>query len=278
MKKIFNYFPVVLLVAFALLTLFLSSSVLFDWFGIREKEGNYVLFVVWANFICSILYLIAAYGFIKSTKWTFQVLSISVIILTVGLIGLFVYIDSGGLYETKTIGAMLFRIAVTLVFTGFAYLKFKKQKMYKEIAILLIAFTILSFNESKPEETHSLTVKAEGFRNSKGEIVFALYNKDGSIPDEKYENYFKKGVAQIDENSVATFTFRNLPEGTYAANILHDENKNGKIDKKFMLPLPAEGIGFSNYESIGMSNRPKFSKASFGLNKNLTVNIKVIYL
>jgi len=77
---------------------------------------------------------------------------------------------------------------------------------------------------------------------------------------------------------VATFTFRNLPEGTYAANILHDENKNGKIDKKFMLPLPAEGIGFSNYESIGLSNRPKFSKASFGLNKNLTVNIKVIYL
>jgi hypothetical protein len=128
MKKIFNYFPVVLLVAFALLTLFLSSSVLFDWFGIREKEGNYVLFVVWANFICSILYLIAAYGFIKSTKWTFQVLSISVIILTVGLIGLFVHINSGGLYETKTIGAMIFRISITLAFVFLAYLKFIRNE------------------------------------------------------------------------------------------------------------------------------------------------------
>ena len=128
MKKTFNYFPVVLLVAFALLTLFLSSSVLFDWFGIREKEGNYVLFVVWANFICSILYLIAAYGFIKSTKWTFQVLSISVIILTVGLIGLFVHINSGGLYETKTIGAMIFRISITLAIVFLAYLKFIRNE------------------------------------------------------------------------------------------------------------------------------------------------------
>jgi len=128
MKKIFNYFPVVLLVAFALLTLFLSSSVLFDWFGIREKEGNYVLFVVWANFICSILYLIAAYGFLKQKKVTFNILSLSALILIIALVGLFIHIDSGGLYETKTIGAMIFRIIITLAFVLLAYLKFIKNE------------------------------------------------------------------------------------------------------------------------------------------------------
>lgn len=104
-----------------------------------------------------------------------------------------------------------------------------------------------------------------------------LYNKDGSIPDEKIKNYYKKEIGTISKN-LSTVTFHNLPKGNYVVFIINDENKNGKIDKKFMLPMPSEGIGFSNYESIGMSNRPKFSKASFGLNENLTININVIYL
>jgi hypothetical protein len=125
-NNLFNYIVAIVLIAFALLTLFLSSSVIFDWFGIRAKEGNYVLLIVWANFISSILYLFAAYGFIKSKTWTFNLLSSSVIILTIGFIGLCAHIFGGGLYETKTIGAILFRITVTLAFTVFAYLKFKK--------------------------------------------------------------------------------------------------------------------------------------------------------
>ena len=150
--------------------------------------------------------------------------------------------------------------------------------MIKKTALLLLAFAILSFSEKTSGETYSLKVKSAGFRNSEGEILFALYNKDGSIPDEKYKKYFKKGISKIDKNGTATFTFTNLPEGSYAVNILHDENKNGKIDKKFLLPMPSEGIGFSNYESIGMSNRPNFSKASFLVKSNMEKVIKVIYL
>lgn len=150
--------------------------------------------------------------------------------------------------------------------------------MIKKTALLLIAFVMLSFSESNPDEGYSLTIKVDGFRNSEGEVLFALYNKDGSIPDEKYKKYFKKGISQIDKNSAAIFTFKNLPKGNYAVNILHDENKNGKIDKKFMLPLPSEGIGFSNYKSLGLSNRPKFSKASFEVKNNMTIEINVIYL
>lgn len=150
--------------------------------------------------------------------------------------------------------------------------------MFKKTLILLIAFTMLSFNRSTHEETYSLTIKVEGLRNSNGEVLFALYNKDGSIPDEKYEKYFKKGISKINDKGIASFTFSNLPQGSYAANVLHDENKNGKIDKKFMLPIPKEGIGFSNYESIGLSNRPNFPKASFLVKSNMGKVIKIIYL
>ena len=127
MKKILPYLFATLLAGFGLLTLFLSTSVIFDLFGIRAKEGNYVLFVVWSNFISSILYIFAAYGFIKNKRWTATLLVISTLILIAAFIGLKIHINSGGIYETKTIGAMIFRIAVTLVFAIIAFFTINKQ-------------------------------------------------------------------------------------------------------------------------------------------------------
>ena len=122
MKKAIPYFLATILGAFGLLTVFLSTSVIFHLFGVRAIEGNYVLFVVWANFISSILYLFAAYGFVKTRKWTASILGISASILVLAFIGLIIHINSGGIYETKTVGAMIFRISVTLVFAAIAYL------------------------------------------------------------------------------------------------------------------------------------------------------------
>ncbi|WP_291128042.1 hypothetical protein [Flavobacterium sp. UBA7682] len=127
MKKYLPYIIATVLTVFALLTLFLSTSVIFDLFGIRAKEGKYVLFVVWSNFISSILYLFAAYGFIKIKKWTSTLLGISTVILIAAYIGLKIYANSGGIYETKTIGAMNFRIAVTIVFSIIAFFTINNQ-------------------------------------------------------------------------------------------------------------------------------------------------------
>lgn len=126
MKKILRYALAIILASFGLLTLFLSTSVIFDLFGIRAKEGNYVLFVVWSNFISSILYLFAAYGFIKNRKWTAALLGISSLILIAAFIGLKIHASSGGIYETKTIGAMIFRISVTLVFALLSHVTINK--------------------------------------------------------------------------------------------------------------------------------------------------------
>jgi uncharacterized protein (DUF2141 family) len=151
--------------------------------------------------------------------------------------------------------------------------------MIKSVFKILFAAAItalLAFNEQGKGETYTLTVKVEHLRNSKGVLQVTLYNKEGTIPDEKYRKYYKKGVTVIGKNDSAEVSFSDLPEGTYAVNILHDENENGKIDKKFI--LPKEGIGFSNYASIGLSNRPNFSKASFKLETDKEITVKVIYM
>lgn len=106
---------------FGILTLFMSTSVIFDLFNIREKEGNYVLFVVIANFICALLYLAAAYGFFTRQKWTTMILNLSVAVLIIAFIGLGIHIYSGGIYEHKTVAAMIFR---TLLTVAFAFISF----------------------------------------------------------------------------------------------------------------------------------------------------------
>ena len=127
MKNLLPKFTIGLLIGFGLLTLFLSTSVIFDLFGIREKEGDFVWLIIYANFISSILYLLAAYGWIKNKTWTTRLLSISSIILILAFIGLFFHINSGGLYETKTIGAMIFRTSLTLIFTLISYYSIQKK-------------------------------------------------------------------------------------------------------------------------------------------------------
>ena len=128
MKKAIPYILALLLSGFGLLTLFLSSSVIFDLFEIRAQQGNYVLFVVWANFVSSLIYLIAAFGLLKSKKWTAPLLGISIIILVIAFVGLNIHASSGGIYETKTMGAMIFRITFTLIFSALAYLFITKKK------------------------------------------------------------------------------------------------------------------------------------------------------
>ncbi len=134
MKKSLKYVAIAILIGFGLLTLFLSTSVIFDLFGIRAREGNYVLFVVWSNFISSIIYLTAAYGWVKNEKWTISLLALSTVILIIAFVVLKIHINAGGLYETKTVGAMIFRISVTLLLAIVSYfLITPKKEVYNNL-------------------------------------------------------------------------------------------------------------------------------------------------
>jgi len=147
----------------------------------------------------------------------------------------------------------------------------KQLLLFALVSISLL--TLSSFNNQKGE-TYSLTVEVNGLQNSKGIVQFALYNKDGTIPDEHYKKCCKILKEKI-QNGTSKVTFSNLPVGKYAVNILHDENENGEIDKGFILPI--EGVGFSNYQSIGLTNRPNFSKASVDLSRDKKIEVKIIY-
>lgn len=127
MKVVILKAVAVVLFIFAIMTLFMSGSVIFDLFGMRAKEGNFVPFIVGANFICSLLYLPAAYGFFAKKKWTPRLLVIAAGFLAISFIGLLFHINSGGLYEERTVRAMLFRISVTGLFAVLAWYFISKK-------------------------------------------------------------------------------------------------------------------------------------------------------
>ena len=70
----------------------------------------------------------------------------------------------------------------------------------------LLLFLLFTSFSNQAVKTFSLTVNVEKLRNSEGIVQFALYNKDGSIPDEKFEKCYKILKAKI-VNNTSTITF-----------------------------------------------------------------------
>lgn len=130
--KALKIIQTVLLSFFGLLTVFMASSVIFDLFGIREKEGNYVLFIVYTNLICGILYLLAAYTTWIEPKLSFKTLLVSLSLLIIAFVAFQFYIHNGGIHEEKTVKAMLFRIVFTAIMAGIGWLNLKKRNLIKE--------------------------------------------------------------------------------------------------------------------------------------------------
>ncbi len=127
--KALKIIQTVLLSIIGAVSVFMTLSVIFDLFGIREKEGNYVLFIVYANLICGVLYLISAYTTWRRPKFSFRTLTISLFLLIAAFIVFLFYIKNGGIHEGKTVKAMIFRIVFTALMTGIGWLGIKKNNL-----------------------------------------------------------------------------------------------------------------------------------------------------
>ena len=148
------------------------------------------------------------------------------------------------------------------------------------IALLFTATApLMAENATKetvdPTQTGNITVHIKELRHSNGMLGASLYASKKGFPDtpeRSYATLVKKMTTTED-----TFVFENVPYGTYAISVLHDENGNGKMDKNFF-GLPTEGCGISTNPKIGMGG-PKYTDSVFTLNsKQLEITIGIRYL
>lgn len=126
-------------------------------------------------------------------------------------------------------------------------------------------FAVISFGFGQTSKLH---IVVEGAENDKGKIFIALSPDKADY--KKKDDAFKEAEVGI-KNGVARHTFE-IPAGTYAVKVFHDENNNGELDTNF-IGIPKEAVGFSNNPSLmGM---PSFEKVSFLVDGEKTMKIEL---
>ena len=97
-------------------------------------------------------------------------------------------------------------------------------------------------------------------RNSTGAVACALFESPVGFPAEFLHSATNVMIIKI-RKAQARCDFEDIPPGTYAMVVIHDENMNGKLDAN-ALGIPKEGYGFSN-DAKKWLGTPSFSDASF---------------
>ncbi|MEN9418474.1 MAG: hypothetical protein RI988_2094 [Pseudomonadota bacterium] len=148
-----------------------------------------------------------------------------------------------------------------------------KSPLYRLKALALLVAAAHALPSLAAGPTATVRVEAQGFRNASGGVGCVLFNQAEGFPDLEEKAFRTVRVAVDQGRAVCEFT--QVPEGTYAVAVVHDENRNRKLDKNF-LGIPQEGWGVSNNVRPSMS-APKFEEAAFalqpGASKVLTIKI-----
>ncbi len=138
-------------------------------------------------------------------------------------------------------------------------------------AILMLAnLPAIVFAQSSCPGIH---VKIPNIRNNAGSVACALFESPAGFPTEFLHSATNIMMINI-RDSQARCHFLDIPPGTYALAVIHDENKDGKLATNF-LGVPTEGYGFSSGAKATMS-APSFEAASFsyrGQNLDLTIRL-----
>ncbi|QJW91058.1 DUF2141 domain-containing protein [Spirosoma taeanense] len=126
--------------------------------------------------------------------------------------------------------------------------------------ILLSALSLFlsSHTPSKLSAKTSLTIDVQNVRSRQGSVYVALFRPGKDFPQGRPIEGKKLSIGG--KSVQTTFT---VEPGSYAVAVYHDENGNGKMDKR-VFGIPKEPYGFSNNFRPTMS-APKFSDCQFSV-------------
>jgi len=125
---------------------------------------------------------------------------------------------------------------------------------------LAISLVWLPTNGFAQTECPSINVKIQNIGNNSGVIACAIFESEEGFPS-KFIKYASKIMLTQISGRDASFEFSDIKPGRYAIAVIHDENRNGKLDKN-LFGIPKEGYGFSSDAEVTMS-APSFSDAVF---------------
>jgi uncharacterized protein (DUF2141 family) len=127
--------------------------------------------------------------------------------------------------------------------------------------VVLVVVSVFPAEASSPSACPGIHIKFLDIQNNKGNIGCALFDSPEGFPHEFLQQYESRMVVMKIQDTEASCHFLDVPPGTYALAVIHDENMNGKFDDNWM-GVPQEGYGFSN-EAKAVMSAPSFEAAEF---------------
>jgi uncharacterized protein (DUF2141 family) len=97
-----------------------------------------------------------------------------------------------------------------------------------------------------------------GLRSSKGQVFACLTTRSATFP--QCDRDPQARVLRLPAATTVELNFGPIAAGRYAISLFHDENGNGRLDKR--LVIPREGYGFSRNAPVVMGP-PSFASAAF---------------
>jgi len=128
----------------------------------------------------------------------------------------------------------------------------------KFIIALIIGTTAMYAQQDASATLQDIHVTITDIDNDEGMLYVGLYSSEDTFLSKLY-----KGTrSEIKEGKVVV-RLKDIPEGTYAVTVFHDENNNQKLDTNF-IGIPKEDTGCSN-NAKGFMSAPKWEDAKFEL-------------
>lgn len=115
---------------------------------------------------------------------------------------------------------------------------------------------------------HSLTVNVVGLKSSEGLVALAVYKTSDTFLK---EGKAFTGVFETVKDGSAKITIPDVPNGTYAVSIFHDENGNKRLDTNFM-GIPKEPVAFSKAK-MKTFGPPDFHDCAFVVDSDVEITI-----
>ena len=112
--------------------------------------------------------------------------------------------------------------------------------------------------DSDPQQA-TLEIIVSNLESDEGWLAAVLL--DSATQFDSPDQFFRADKQIPVHDGTARVVFEDVPYGTYAVKIFHDENKNGDLDTNFV-GYPKESFGFSN-DAMGKFGPPTFEQAAF---------------
>jgi uncharacterized protein (DUF2141 family) len=110
--------------------------------------------------------------------------------------------------------------------------------------------------------TATITLEVSGFRSNDGQALVALFVRDVGFPADPIKGGARYVSAAIKDKKLR-LTLSAEAGRAYAISVLHDENRNNKVDTN-LLGIPKEGVGVSQNPKSRLGP-PTFDEGRFEL-------------